>query len=386
MRRALAVLLLIGAAAPAASADVPPPRLFVIGDSLAYDNRGYLRQALPRWQIEQDFDFARAPRDTARDLRARARAHPALAPVIHVSSGTGDDPDHPERLRRSIRRVMRVAGQHRCVVWANIWRLRLEEPTFATLNWVLAAEDAERPNLRVIDWHAMVEAHHDWLVDLVHVNAEGNRARADAVAREARACRASARSRPRARSVAGRSMTARLYVTSLSHPSKAAAAMMSYKRLPHRRVNLPAGFHPMLVRAAGFAGRTVPALELDGRHVQGSLEISRALDEAIAERPLFPPEPFARRSVEDAERWGHDELQPLPRRIFRRAAVRDPALRRWVAADVAGVPAPAVVAALTKPVAARRSAEAGGDEATIREDVAASPGCSTTSTRWSAWA
>jgi glutathione S-transferase len=169
-------------------------------------------------------------------------------------------------------------------------------------------------------------------------------------------------------------MTARLYVTSLSHPSKAAAAMLSYKRLPHRRVKLLSGFHPMLVRAAGFQGRTVPALELDGRHVQGSLEISRALDEAISERPLFPPEPFARRSVEDAERWGHDELQPLPRRIFRRAAVRDPALRRWIAAEVARVPAPAVMAALTKPIAARRSAEVGGDEASIREDVARLPG------------
>jgi glutathione S-transferase len=99
-------------------------------------------------------------------------------------------------------------------------------------------------------------------------------------------------------SAAGGDVTARLYVTSLSNPSKAAAAMVSYKRLPHRRVNLLSGFHPMLVRAAGFQGRTVPALELDGRHVQDSLEISRALDEAIAERPLFPPEPFARRSVE----------------------------------------------------------------------------------------
>jgi hypothetical protein len=191
VRRALAVLLLIGAAAPAASAGVPPPHLFVIGDSLAYDNGPYLRHDLGQWKIEEDFGFARTTSDTAHDLRVRARQHPRLAPVIHVSSGTGDDPDHPERLRRSIRRVMRVAGEHRCVVWANIWRLRLEEPTFDTLNRVLAEEDAARPNLRVIDWHAMVEAHQDWLVDLVHVNAEGNRARADAVAREARACRAS---------------------------------------------------------------------------------------------------------------------------------------------------------------------------------------------------
>jgi glutathione S-transferase len=169
-------------------------------------------------------------------------------------------------------------------------------------------------------------------------------------------------------------MTARLYVTSLSNPSKAAAAMASYKRLPHRRVELLSGFHPYLVRAAGFSGRTVPALELDGRHVQGTLEISRALDQVIAERPLFPAEPFAQRAVQDAERWGHDELQPLPRRIFRWAVVRDGGLRHWIAADVAGVPAPALAAALTKPIAARRSAEAGGSEAAIRDDVRRLPG------------
>jgi hypothetical protein len=75
------------------------------------------------------------------------------------------------------------------VIWANIWRLRLKEPTYATLNLVLAQEDLARPNLRVIDWHAMVEARRDWLIDLVHVNAEGNGARADAIAREANACR-----------------------------------------------------------------------------------------------------------------------------------------------------------------------------------------------------
>jgi hypothetical protein len=57
-------------------------------------------------------------------------------------------------------------------------------------------------------------------------------------------------------------MTARLYVTSLSNPSKAATAMVAYKRLPHRRIELLSGLHPMLVRAAGFPGRTVPALEL----------------------------------------------------------------------------------------------------------------------------
>ena len=79
----------------------------------------------------------------------------------------------------------------------------------------------------------------------------------------------------------------------------------------------------------------MPALELDdGRHVQGSLDISRALDELIPERPLFPDEPVARSAVERPERWGHDELQPVPRRIFRWAAMEDPAVRRWIAAQV----------------------------------------------------
>jgi glutathione S-transferase len=146
-------------------------------------------------------------------------------------------------------------------------------------------------------------------------------------------------------------------------------------RLPHRRIELLSGLHPMLVRAAGFPGRTVPALELpDGRLVQGSTAISGALDELIPERPLFPDDPIARRAVEAAERWGHDELQPLPRRIFRWAVVQDPSLRRWVAAAVAGVPAPGLVATLTKPLAAGLSADAGGDESSIREDVRRLPG------------
>ena len=189
MRRLGVLLLLAGLAAPAAVANSPPRRLFVIGDSLAYDNRIHLRQELKRWKVEQDFSFARLAAETARDLRVRAKLRPPLAPVIHVSSGTGDDPGDPAGFKATVRRVLRIAGRRRCVVWANIWRLRLEEPTFDVLNEVLAEEDRRSDRLRVVDWHALVEAHPGWLVDLVHVNAEGNRARASAVARATRACR-----------------------------------------------------------------------------------------------------------------------------------------------------------------------------------------------------
>jgi hypothetical protein len=188
MKLALAVLVLLAASAPAAFAQAPPTRLFVIGDSIAYDNRPYLQRDLPHWKIQSDFSFARLASETAHDLRARDRREP-LPPIIHVSSGTGDDPSRAGRFRRAVRRVMRLAGPQRCVVWANVWRLKLSEPTFDVINLVLAEEALARPNLRVVDWHSMVEAHRQWLVDLVHVDEEGNRARAAAVAGEVRACR-----------------------------------------------------------------------------------------------------------------------------------------------------------------------------------------------------
>ena len=188
MRGALAAVALMGLLAPAALADAPPKRLFVIGDSLADDNSAYLSHRLPGWRIEQDISFARSARETARDLRARSRERPRLAPIVHVSSGTGDDPTEFAAFGATVRRVMRIAGPSRCVVWANIWRLRLEEPTFATLNFVLGGgrRQARQPAGRRLACDG--RAHGDWVVDLVHVDVAGNRARARAVAREVRAC------------------------------------------------------------------------------------------------------------------------------------------------------------------------------------------------------
>src|SRR5262245_50549629 len=111
--------------------------------------------------------------------------------------------------------------------------------------------------------------------------------------------------------------------------------MVAHKRLDHRLVRLPIGFHPLLVRGAGFPGWTVPALETaDGRKAQGTLAISRCLEELRADPPLFGTDPEQRRAIEEAERWGEAELQPLPRRIFRRALVRQYPLRRWLMAEV----------------------------------------------------
>ena len=159
----------------------------MIGDSLAYDNRPYLHDELPGWRIRNDFSFARTAAETAHDLRADDLRDP-LPPVIHVSSGTGDDPEHVGRFRRAVRRVMRIAGPQRCVVWANVYRVKFDLPTFDVINLTLVAEAQGRSNLRLVDWHTMVNAHRDWLVDFIHVDAAGNRARAAAIAHEVHVC------------------------------------------------------------------------------------------------------------------------------------------------------------------------------------------------------
>lgn len=74
-------------------------------------------------------------------------------------------------------------------------------------------------------------------------------------------------------------MSARIYVIAISHPAAAGVAMLAHKRIPHRVVRLMPGIHPVLVRLAGFEAFTVPAVELDGRKVQGTRELARFLDE-----------------------------------------------------------------------------------------------------------
>jgi glutathione S-transferase len=97
----------------------------------------------------------------------------------------------------------------------------------------------------------------------------------------------------------------------------------------------------------GFRGRKVPALNLDGRRVQGSLAISRALEDLKPEPALFPAD--RRAAVEEAEAWGEHELQPIPRRFFRWALAAKPDLRRWVVENVAKMPVPGLTSALMGP-------------------------------------
>jgi glutathione S-transferase len=169
-------------------------------------------------------------------------------------------------------------------------------------------------------------------------------------------------------------MTTRVYIIPISHPSAAALAMLRHKRIPHRVVRLMLGLHPLLVRSAGFERHTVPALELDGRKVQGSLEIARFLDGLEPEPPLFPADADTLKRVEEAERWGERVLQPVPRRLFRYLVRTSEGVRVWVGSDVMKLAGARFLQFAFLPAIAKLASISHADEATVRDTLARLPG------------
>jgi glutathione S-transferase len=162
------------------------------------------------------------------------------------------------------------------------------------------------------------------------------------------------------------------YYMSISHPSQVARKMLELKGVEYERVDVVPFNQRLHLRLAGFRAGTVPALRLDGRRIQGSRRIARALEERWPEPPLYPGEPELRARVEEAERWGDEQLQPVPRRLFRFGVAHDRELQRWIA-RARRVPAPVVGAgaayfARTVEADGRRATEAG-----IRADLEALP-------------
>lgn len=163
-------------------------------------------------------------------------------------------------------------------------------------------------------------------------------------------------------------MTAKLYWFAMSHPAMAARRMLELKSIDFRLVSVLPGMQRIHLRAAGFAAGTVPALKLDGRRVQGSLHIARALEDLTPEPHLFPRDPVLRRRAEEAERWGEAELQSAPRVIIRWGLVAHLELRRWLGAQ-SRMPAPGLAARLSLPAARYYARVIGADEAAARRQV-----------------
>jgi glutathione S-transferase len=144
-------------------------------------------------------------------------------------------------------------------------------------------------------------------------------------------------------------LAVKLYSIAVSHPARAAGLMLRHKGIDFELVDIPPGSQRALMRLRGFGGGTVPGLEIDGRKIQGSLQISQALEELQPEPHLFPTDPQQRAAVKEAEHWGEVVLQPPPRNLFRWAIARDAKLRRALA-EAVGMPVSPLAAAITKPV------------------------------------
>lgn len=136
-------------------------------------------------------------------------------------------------------------------------------------------------------------------------------------------------------------MGARLYVIPGSHPCVAARLMLEHRGVEYKRTDLLSPMHRAIVRMAGFPGITVPALKVDGRHVQGTGAIARWLDSTRPGTPLVPEEPDLRVRVEAAETWADEELQPPVRRLAWWALQRDSSSVESFLVDARfGVPTP----------------------------------------------
>ena len=165
-------------------------------------------------------------------------------------------------------------------------------------------------------------------------------------------------------------MEARLYTIPGSHPGVAVQLMLARKGIPFKRTDLFPVVSRAVVRGLGFPGPTVPALKLDGRKLQGSRTIARELDRLQPEPPLFPADPAQRAAVEEAERFGDEELQHPVRQIIWWAFQRDKSpLRSYSEGAKLGIPIGLAVSTAGPIIALEKRIHAATDE-NVRADLA----------------
>jgi glutathione S-transferase len=163
----------------------------------------------------------------------------------------------------------------------------------------------------------------------------------------------------------------RLYTIPGSHPGVAVQGMLVHKGIPFERTDLLPVVSRGVVRVLGFPGPTVPAIKIDGAKVQGSREIARELDRLRPEPPLFPSDPERRAAVEEAERFGDEELQHPIRQIIWWAFQRDKSpLRSYAEGAKLGVPIGLAVRTAAPIIAMEKRINEATDE-NVRADLTA---------------
>lgn len=166
----------------------------------------------------------------------------------------------------------------------------------------------------------------------------------------------------------------RLYTLPGSHPCAAVEAALALKGVPYKRVEL-LPLSPMVIGPLRYGGTTVPGMRVGGERVVGSRAIMRRLDALAPEPPLLPePDDPAYGRVLEAERWGDEAFQSVPRRVIDAAFLRHPAAMESYAAD-AKLPLPVGMMRPAMPLTARLMAiKNNARDESARADLAALPG------------
>jgi glutathione S-transferase len=164
----------------------------------------------------------------------------------------------------------------------------------------------------------------------------------------------------------------RLYVTPGSHPCAAAEAALRCKGVEFRRVDL-LPLSPVLAGPVLYGGTTVPGMRIGSERVLGSRAIMRRLDALQPDPPLLPADSEARERVLEAERWGDEVFQPVPRRLIDAAFLRNAGSMESYAGD-AKLPLPRSALRPALPLTARLMAlKNGARDERARADLAALP-------------
>jgi glutathione S-transferase len=169
-------------------------------------------------------------------------------------------------------------------------------------------------------------------------------------------------------------MPTRLYVVHGSHPCLTVEKAFELKGLAYKKVEIPASMQPAVMKPL-FGGRTVPGVKFaDGEKVQGSRAILAALEQRVAAPPLYDG-PAGAEAIADAERWGDEVFQSIPRRLLWAAFTKDRGAMHGFqeGAKAPKLPKPLVVAAsyAVLPIERRMNDV---DDAGVRADLAALPG------------
>ncbi len=180
----VALVLVVRDRQPANRSPVlPGSAVSLVGDSLNLGTEPALRSALRHRTFTTDDVVGR---DAATGIDRLRRAGSTLAPYVVISLGTNDPLSAVGAFRSDVAEALRLAGSHRCVVWATIHR---DGDAYDAFNDVLRAAAARNRNLRLVEWSAMIDKHPEWLAaDGIHGSPDGYVARAEAVVAALRSC------------------------------------------------------------------------------------------------------------------------------------------------------------------------------------------------------